>query len=77
MRVIRLAMPEELRMRADRRDWFRIVVTGCAIAFLGACQTAPPEDQMEPHLTGGTDVERGRYLAIIAGCNDCHTDGYL
>lgn len=22
-------------------------------------------------------VERGRYLTIIAGCNDCHTFGYL
>lgn len=21
-------------------------------------------------------IERGRYLAIIAGCNDCHTPGY-
>lgn len=21
-------------------------------------------------------IERGRYLAIIAGCNDCHTSGY-
>ncbi len=22
-------------------------------------------------------VERGRYLVKIAGCNDCHTDGYM
>jgi len=22
-------------------------------------------------------VEHGRYLAVIAGCNDCHTPGYL
>lgn len=22
-------------------------------------------------------VERGRYLATVAGCNDCHTAGYL
>ena len=22
-------------------------------------------------------LERGRYLAVIAGCNDCHTAGYL
>jgi mono/diheme cytochrome c family protein len=31
--------------------------------------------------TAGTglsdDVERGRYLARIAGCNDCHTPGYM
>ncbi|MEO5844748.1 MAG: cytochrome C [Caldimonas sp.] len=24
----------------------------------------------------GASVERGRYLARIAGCNDCHTAGY-
>jgi len=23
------------------------------------------------------EVERGRYLSVIAGCNDCHTPGYL
>jgi len=22
-------------------------------------------------------IERGKYVATIAGCNDCHTDGYL
>jgi mono/diheme cytochrome c family protein len=22
-------------------------------------------------------IERGRYLVVIAGCNDCHTPGYL
>lgn len=30
-----------------------------------------------PHVRGGDVVESGRYLAIVAGCNDCHTDGYL
>lgn len=23
------------------------------------------------------DVERGRYLVRLGGCNDCHTDGYM
>ena len=64
-------------MRPSRRDFFPIVIAICAVALLGACQTTPPEDQTEPHLTGGTDIERGRYLVIVAGCNDCHTDGYL
>jgi mono/diheme cytochrome c family protein len=22
-------------------------------------------------------IARGRYLAQVSGCNDCHTDGYL
>ena len=29
---------------------------------------APPEDEQ---------LERGRYLVQIAGCNDCHTENYL
>jgi mono/diheme cytochrome c family protein len=24
-----------------------------------------------------TEIERGRYLVKIAGCNDCHTPGYM
>jgi mono/diheme cytochrome c family protein len=32
----------------------------------GARQTAPPNAQ----------VERGRYIVEIGGCNDCHTAGY-
>ena len=27
-------------------------------------------------LTDASKIERGRYLATIAGCNDCHTAGY-
>ncbi len=38
-------------------------------------ETAAPEKQ-----AAGLDreqVDRGRYLSKIAGCNDCHTPGYL
>jgi mono/diheme cytochrome c family protein len=27
--------------------------------------------------TGDSDVARGRYLIQIAGCNDCHTEGFI
>lgn len=30
-----------------------------------------------PRLTAASDIEAGRYLSIVGGCNDCHTDGYL
>jgi mono/diheme cytochrome c family protein len=30
----------------------------------------------EPSADGGA-IERGRYLAQVSGCNDCHTPGYL
>ena len=30
-----------------------------------------------PHVTGSSDEATGRYLVIIGGCNDCHTEGYM
>lgn len=29
------------------------------------------------YVAAANDVEAGRYLATVAGCNDCHTAGYL
>jgi hypothetical protein len=26
--------------------------------------------------TSGPSLERGRYVATIGGCNDCHTENY-
>ena len=47
----------------------RNVCRAAAAAVLGAlaCQGA---------LAQSASVDRGRYLAKIAGCNDCHTAGY-
>jgi len=33
--------------------------------------------EMEPHVMAANQIEAGRYLTIVAGCNDCHTEGYL
>ena len=48
----------------DRRHLF-----ACAAAalFLGLSFEAPAQDS----------VARGKYLAVIGGCNDCHTPGYF
>ncbi len=54
-------------MRALRRS-LAIVVSTAALAAAGAVISA---------ATQVRDVERGRYLSIIGGCNDCHTPGYL
>lgn len=40
----------------------------CTGAFLSRAAAQP----LDPLL-----VERGKYLVVIAGCNDCHTPGYL
>lgn len=39
--------------------------------------SAEAEGATSPHLVGPSAIEAGRYLAIIGGCNDCHTAGYL
>jgi mono/diheme cytochrome c family protein len=36
-----------------------------------------PKMDMKPHVMAVNQVEAGRYLAIVGGCNDCHTEGYL
>jgi mono/diheme cytochrome c family protein len=40
-----------------------------SLPFMAAAQTMPAAG-------AGADVERGRYLARISSCHDCHTPGY-
>lgn len=57
------------------------------MAALVACAPGDgsPSDSSEPaaagaappHVVAETPVEAGRYLVLVAGCNDCHTDRYL
>ena len=58
------------------------LVAALALALSGATVAQSPAPK--PATTtakatskGSAAVERGRYLAKIAGCNDCHTPGYL
>lgn len=61
-----------------------IVLTGLTAAMfsLAASQTREAASQSQSVRAGSTGaietvaVERGRYLARTAGCNDCHTPGY-
>ena len=46
------------------------IAPGTAAAQTATAAAAKP-------AAGGKPVERGRYLARIAGCNDCHTPGYM
>ncbi len=57
---------------------FRWMSIAAVAASSMACQPqAGSNAEGGAHLTGGTAVEEGRYLAITGGCNDCHTNGYL
>lgn len=53
---------------STRPAWIGIAL----IALLHGAAGAEPAARLEKSL-----VERGRYLVRIAGCNDCHTPGYL
>jgi hypothetical protein len=57
------------------------IATILAFGSTGCEPPAVPSTEEEgvsvPHILGPSPVEAGKYLAIISGCNDCHTDGYL
>ena len=52
----------------------RSVIVGAA--FLAAA-TAPYAFAQTPKTADSKSLDRGRYLVKIAGCNDCHTSGYV
>jgi mono/diheme cytochrome c family protein len=47
------------------------------LLFLAAATAAGIASAQQPGKKASPDVERGRYLVQVAGCNDCHTPGYL
>ena len=58
----------------------RRLVLGCLLAMTGltGCQEtdAPLVTPSGPTVIAATDIDQGRYLVAIGGCNDCHTPGY-
>lgn len=46
-----------------------------ALLTLGACQqqAATPAPLAKPQVSSASDIESGRYLTVVGGCNDCHT----
>ena len=47
------------------------------LPFIGCAHAATTSSQKQAAGLTMRQVERGRYLSRIAGCNDCHTPGYL
>ena len=59
------------------------IVAGAATAsaaLLVGCQPAVTTSMAEagddPRVVAATDIEAGRYLVLVGGCNDCHTPAY-
>jgi mono/diheme cytochrome c family protein len=52
----------------------RNILLGAAFAAAAFCTTSALADTAR--MTDAQAMARGRYIARIAGCNDCHTPGY-
>lgn len=49
----------------------------CTAAGVAHSQgTAPGKTGVAPGTAGSTQIERGRYMIVVAQCNVCHTAGY-
>lgn len=46
-----------------------VLITGCQPAE----QTSTSPADAKPEATAQSPVERGKYLTLVGGCNDCHT----
>ncbi len=54
------------------------IVTG-ASCLLPACEKATAEEKQDatPQVTAVNPAAAGRYIIMMAGCNDCHTPGFM
>lgn len=51
-------------------------LSSCGPETTGAVSAADA-GSLQPAVSAASDVEAGRYLILVAGCNDCHTEGYI
>ena len=56
-------------MSKCRRMWI-------GAAMIAATASAQTVDAAPPQTAAAKSLQRGKYIARIAGCNDCHTPGY-
>jgi hypothetical protein len=62
----------------------RCVALAALTIFIAACRVepdggtdAPADSTARPYVMASDSIAAGRYLVIIAGCNDCHTPGFM
>ena len=59
-----------------RRTLGRLGAVALVLAPM-ACEPAEAGAPLIASIMASTPEEAGRYIVEIAGCNDCHTDGYM
>ena len=61
----------------NRSTMLKIVVTVSAACFLVVlAHRAMADNKLSSGESDARQIEHGRYLVKISGCNDCHTAGY-
>jgi mono/diheme cytochrome c family protein len=63
----------ELLPDMSTRSLRRIAATLAAVSLSAACTAPERSEPVKPAAPTTTPVERGRYLAIVGACGDCHT----
>lgn len=57
-----------------------VFATMAALSLLGACSPKADAEKaggtIPAKVTAASDIDAGRYLVVLGGCNDCHTPGY-
>lgn len=69
---------------ANIRAHAAFIVVAAILSLQTACSrpaaaapTAEAETAPAIHVAAGNDIDAGRYLVKVGGCNDCHTPGYV
>jgi mono/diheme cytochrome c family protein len=74
----RMFRPPELQGERMKSISIAAAVTAAlSIALPAAAHAAETATQKAKPAAESADITRGRYLVKIAGCNDCHTAGYI
>jgi mono/diheme cytochrome c family protein len=47
-----------------------------AVALKSVSVAAEATSSHAPHVAAASEMQAGRYLVVVGGCNDCHTEGY-
>ena len=54
-----------------------LTLAACTVETPADPDTATADSTTGPYIHAANDVEAGRYYIIVAGCNDCHTPGWM
>jgi mono/diheme cytochrome c family protein len=60
-----------------KRNIFSVAVALAWAAFFTMAMAADAPIKSSAKAAGKSEIERGRYVTAISGCNDCHTPGFL